>query len=129
MNKDGWWLIPTIVDVKCRLKINSATPQFAHFDARIEPSPEFHRGIRISCQWVDAADERWLSSVERGVQRFVALRSDAGRPVGQTTLVMSRIISHPIDTTEEVLAQNVLAQLSESFRSHEVFWERHSHGE
>lgn len=113
------WAIVDHVEVRCRIHINSGmNPQFAHFDARLEPSGN-HDGIRIATEWTNATDDRWLDSIERGVEQFVVERSAANRPVGNTTLVMLKVISHPIDTNETTLSRNVKTTLRTYFNEHE----------
>ena len=111
------WAIPTEIAVRCRISINSPQLQFAHFDARLEPSSG-HDGIRLRAEWSSPDDGRWVAAIERGVERFVAERQALGRPVCDTTLVMLRVISHPLVTTEATLSRHVFETLSRYFDEH-----------
>lgn len=112
------WAILEVVEVRSRIRINSAIPQFAHFDARLEPSGG-HDGIRVVTEWGDASDNRWLHAIERGVEQFVSRRSRDNRPVCNTTFVMLRVISHPIDTVERTVTYCVDYTLHEYFAKFE----------
>ena len=112
------WAILEPVEVRCRIHISSSKPQFAHFDARLEPS-NGHDGIRIATDCTNAMDNKWLPSIERGVEQFVMERSAENRPVCNTTLVMLKVIAHPIVTDEITLSRNVKTTLRTYFDHHE----------
>lgn len=112
------WAIQEEVEVRSRIQINSADPQFAHFDARLEPSFG-HDGIRVATEWGNATDNKWLDAIERGVKEFVGERRAANRPVCNTTLVMVRVISHPIVTNERTVSHNVRTTLKTYFDKYE----------
>ena len=112
------WVISEPIDVRSRIHINSMRPIFAHFDARLVPSGE-HSGIRVVEEWEDPEDGKWLAAVKEGVDRFVGQRVEAGRPVGHTSLVMLRVISHPVDTDAYAVARNVTSTLRIQFDAHE----------
>jgi hypothetical protein len=108
---------------KCRRTLSNSyqhswNPQFAHFDARLEPSSG-HDGIRVATNWVDATDNKWLEAIERGVDQFVMERREADRPICNTTLVMLRVISHPVVTNEATVSSNVTKTLMTYFDHHE----------
>jgi hypothetical protein len=105
------------IDVRCRIHVNSAILQFAHFDARLAPS-RGHDGIRIETEWTDPADERWLDAIKLGVEQFVEERKTANRPVCNTTLVMLRVISHPAVTTEVTVSRHVKTTLQTYFEKY-----------
>lgn len=113
------WAINTSVEVRSRIHINSMEPQFAHFDARLEPSTGSHDGIRLVTNWTNESDNKWLNAIQQGVERFVDERNHLNRPVCNTTLVMVRMISHEIVTTEATVSRNVKNTLRYEFEDHE----------
>lgn len=113
------WIIPTEVNANCRSKINSAIPQFANFDAKLTPY-EIETGIAIVTAWDDPADNHLLPAIENGVRRFEKYRQKQSQPVRRTVLVMSRMITHPIDTTELRVDCNVFNTLVQRFERHSV---------
>lgn len=113
------WIIPTEISANCRARINSAIPQFANFDATLRPD-EIEEGIEIVTVWADRSDDVWLPAIANGVRRFEEFRQEQSQPVGRTALVMSRMITHPIDTTERRVETNLFNTLAIHFERHAV---------
>lgn len=75
----------------------------------------------IEEEWEDPEDSRWLPAIEEGIAQFVTRRREMGKPVGYTTLVMNRVISHPIDTDDFSVTYHIKAMLQIQFAQHETF--------
>lgn len=113
------WRIPKSIEVRCRIQINSVVPRFAHFDGRLEPS-NGHDGIRLSIEGGDPSNHQWQTAIEQGVAQFVAERIEQQRPVGNTTLVVQHVRSHPIVTDEATVARHVKWTLQTYFDKYET---------
>lgn len=114
-----YWAILTEAEMRTRNHINSGgMPQFANFELKFIPSCN-HDGINVVAEWEDPTDDRWLEAIKIGVDRFVSRRKESGRPVCKTTLIMKKVISHPIDTTEQFVSYRIDSILYEIFNQHE----------
>lgn len=111
----AYWAIVDPVDVRSRIKIDSGRPLFAHFDAKLLPSDEQHAGIRIEYSFARSEDAKWCKAVATGVETFIQRRIEEQKPVRDTTLVMTRVIAHQIDTDEYAVAYNVARCLQLKF--------------
>lgn len=112
------WCIPTAIDVQHRLKVKGKRPLFAWLDFRLLPSDSLE--LAVTTAWLDDADDRWLPAINAAIESFVVSRASIGSPVGFTTIEMTRVISHPIDTDNYAVRYNMTRALEIQFKKHAV---------
>jgi hypothetical protein len=114
------WRIPKPIDVNHRTIVDTGgKPLCARLIARLIPSDN-PDGLQLEEEWEDPDDGRWLPAIQSGIEQFTTRRQESGKPVGYTTLVMKRVISHPIDTDDRAVTYHVKAMLHNQFDAHET---------
>lgn len=105
------WVIAEPVVISYRPRIDGGVlPRFAHFDARLLPH-DIEAGVAVFTAWQDPEDDVWLPAIRAGVSRFVEYRNKSSQPVARTALEMTRMITHPVDTFDDVVSGNVCSAL------------------
>ena len=110
--------------MRSRIKVDGGRPIFAHFDGQLLPSNGRHDGIRIEHAFDNPVDARWIPAIKAGVEKFIQQRIEMGKPVCNTTFVMTRVISHPIDTDEYAVTRNVALSLQRQFDTEAVQFDK-----